>query len=95
MGVGNLNGGLAMVINTQLSAVCVASFSLSYLHIKVVQSLHRLPVTIAVVGAAGSGKSTIIRKGCKPYGMSEPTAEILAAENSFKCTFLRNFNMSN
>ena len=48
-------------------------------------------VTVAVVGAYGCGKSSIIKKGCKPYAMSEPTTGIPMTDgkNQFRCEFGR------
>lgn len=45
-------------------------------------------VTVAVVGCYGCGKSSIIKKGCKAYAMSEPTTGIPATDgkHSFRYT---------
>lgn len=46
-------------------------------------------VTVAVVGCYGCGKSSIIKKGCKAYAMSEPTTGIPVADGKhpFRCEF--------
>lgn len=36
-------------------------------------------IIIAVIGALGCGKSTVIRKGLKAYGLSEPTVATISA----------------
>ena len=44
-------------------------------------------VTVAVVGCSGCGKSSIIKKGCKAYAMSEPTTGVPATDGKdlFRC----------
>lgn len=52
------------------------------------QSPHQSDVTLVVVGAAGAGKSTIIRKGLKSYGLSEASSSISppgAEGERFRC----------
>ncbi|KAH9937673.1 ras guanine nucleotide exchange factor domain-containing protein [Fomitopsis serialis] len=43
---------------------------------------HRPQITIAVMGAAGCGKSTVIQKGLKVYGLSEPVVATIAPDMS-------------
>ncbi|KAF9652036.1 ras GEF [Thelephora ganbajun] len=45
-------------------------------------------ITVAVVGCSGCGKSSIIKKGCKAYAMSEPTTGIPPTDgkNQFRYT---------
>lgn len=47
-------------------------------------------VTVAVVGCSGCGKSSIIKKGCKAYAMSEPTIGIPTTDgkDQFRCGFV-------
>jgi len=46
-------------------------------------------VTVAVVGCSGCGKSSIIKKGCKAYAMSEPTIgmPVTDGKDQFRCRF--------
>ncbi len=51
---------------------------------------HRAEVVLAVVGALGSGKSTVIRKGLKGYGLSDPVLHSIprspgGSGDVFKC----------
>ncbi|GJE86098.1 ras GEF [Phanerochaete sordida] len=50
--------------------------SLISVNTQIPPSPHQSDVTLVVVGAAGSGKSTIIRKGLKSYGLSEASSSM-------------------
>ncbi|TFY69742.1 hypothetical protein EVJ58_g219 [Rhodofomes roseus] len=41
---------------------------------------HRAQITIAVMGAEGCGKSTVIQKGLKAYGLSDPVVATVAPD---------------
>jgi hypothetical protein len=51
------------------------------------------PVTIAVVGALGTGKSTVIHKGAKQFGLSDFTVlsappGMLGVQTPLRCTLV-------
>jgi hypothetical protein len=54
------------------------------------------PVTIAVVGALGVGKSTVIRKGAKQFGLSDFTVlsappGMLGVQTPLRCASIWSF----
>jgi len=89
LGIGNQTSGVAMVINTQLASVCSYTSLLTTGEPKLIDS--QMPskslITVAVVGFSGCGKSSIIKKGCKAYAMSEPTIGLPMTDgkNQFSC----------
>ena len=93
LGMGNPTSGVAMVINTQLTSVRPYTPPPATSEPKLIDS--QMPskslVTVAVVGCFGCGKSSIIKKGCKAYVMSEPTTgmPVTDAKDQFCCEFGR------
>ncbi|KAG7450495.1 ras GEF [Guyanagaster necrorhizus] len=45
-----------------------------------------LAVTLVVVGVAGCGKSMVIRKGLRGYGLSDPSAPLLGSQHASRYT---------
>ncbi|KAF9044714.1 ras GEF [Hymenopellis radicata] len=60
-----------MMINTSLSGTSID---------------HHLAITLVVVGVAGCGKSMVIRKGLKGYGLSDPSASLPGTHSSSRYT---------
>jgi len=89
LGIGTPTSGVAMVINTQLASVRPYTSPLATGEPKLINS--QMPskslITVAVVGFSGCGKSSIIKKGCKAYAMSEPTIglPVTVGKDQFSC----------
>ena len=89
IGMNNPTSGVAMVINTQLTSVCSCTSPPATGGHKLTHS--QMPgkslVTVAVVGCSACGKSSIIKKGCKAYAMSEPTIgmPVTDGKDQFRC----------
>ncbi|KAJ7786334.1 ras guanine nucleotide exchange factor domain-containing protein [Mycena metata] len=59
-------------------------------HVSDLAANEETPLTLLVVGAAKCGKSVVIRKGLKDYGLSEPTNHSFEVQsNYFSASFLR------
>ena len=91
LGMGNPTSGVAMVINTQLASVRPYTSPPATSEPKLINSQmpNKSLVTVAVVGCSGCGKSSIIKKGCKAYAMSEPTigVPVTDGKDQFCCKF--------